>query len=96
MSIEIQHEAHEDGGRYHLVVDGKEAGELDYRMDGDVRVYVHTGVHAGRLPPHGTTPEIDQLAMDRPRKVQSTFVQSPLPLKIMGMARCRGKVSIMP
>lgn len=38
----------------------------------------------------------DQLAMDPPKKVQSTLVQSPLPLKIMGMARCNGKVSIMP
>ncbi len=38
----------------------------------------------------------DQLAMEPPRKVQSTLVQSPLPLKIMGMARCRGKFSTMP
>jgi hypothetical protein len=38
----------------------------------------------------------DQLAIDRVRKVQSTLLQSPLPLKIIGMARCRGKVSIMP
>jgi hypothetical protein len=60
MSIEIQHEAHDDGGRYHLLVDGTEAGELDYRMDGDVRVFVHTGVRdeyegqglAGKLAKH--------------------------------------------
>ena len=38
----------------------------------------------------------DQLAIEPPRNVQSTLVQSPLPLKIIGMARCRGKVSIMP
>ncbi len=38
----------------------------------------------------------DQLAMEPPRKVQSILVQSPLPLKIMGMARCRGKFSTMP
>ena len=38
----------------------------------------------------------DQLAIEPPKKVQSTFVQSPLPRKIMGMARCSGKVSIMP
>jgi hypothetical protein len=38
----------------------------------------------------------DQLAIDAPKKVQSIFVQSPLPLKIMGMARCKGKFSIMP
>ena len=44
MSIEITHEPRGDRGRYHLLVDGAEAGELDYRMDGDVRVYVHTGI----------------------------------------------------
>ena len=38
----------------------------------------------------------DQLAIEPPRKVQSILVQSPLPLKIMGMARCRGKFSTMP
>jgi len=38
----------------------------------------------------------DQLAIEPPKKVQSTLVQSPLPLKIMGMARCRGKFSTMP
>jgi hypothetical protein len=38
----------------------------------------------------------DQLAMEPPKNVQSTLVQSPLPLKIMGMKRCMGKFSIMP
>ncbi len=38
----------------------------------------------------------DQLAMLPPRKVQSTLLQSPPPRKIMGSARLRGKVSIMP
>lgn len=60
MEIEIQHEARDDRGRYHLFVDGTEAGELDYRLDGDVRVYVHTGVReefegqglAGKLAAH--------------------------------------------
>ena len=60
MSIDIQHEPRDDGGRYHLLVDGAEAGELDYRTDGDVRVYVHTGVRdeyegqglAGKLAKH--------------------------------------------
>jgi hypothetical protein len=60
MSIEIKHESLGDKGRYHLIVDGAEAGELDYRMDGDVRVYVHTGVRdeyegqglAGKLAKH--------------------------------------------
>ena len=31
-----------------------------------------------------------------PRKVQSTALQSPEPLKIIGMARCSGNDSIMP
>ena len=31
-----------------------------------------------------------------PRNVQSTALQSPLPLKIIGMARLSGKDSIMP
>src|SRR5258708_7406307 len=38
----------------------------------------------------------DQLAMEPPRKVQSTLVQSPLPLSNMGTTRCSGKFSIMP
>ncbi len=60
MSIEITHERKGDGGRYHLLVDGADAGEIDYRMDGDVRVFVHTGVRdeyegqglAGKLAKH--------------------------------------------
>lgn len=60
MSIEIRHEALDGKGRYHLLVDGVEAGELDYRMQGDVRVYVHTGIRdqyegqglAGQLAKH--------------------------------------------
>ena len=38
----------------------------------------------------------DQLANDSPSSVQSTFEQSPAPRKIMGSARWRGKVSIIP
>ena len=38
----------------------------------------------------------DQFASEPPRKVQSTAAQSPLPRKIIGMARCNGKFSIMP
>ena len=37
-----------------------------------------------------------QFASVPPRKVQSTLLQSPLPLKIMGSTRCSGKVSIIP
>lgn len=57
MEIDITHEAHADGGRYHLLVDGSDVGELDYRMRDGVRVFTHTGVRdayegqglAGRL-----------------------------------------------
>ncbi len=60
MDIEITHEPRGDSGRYHLLVEGTEAGELDYRMDGDVRIYVHAGVRdeyegqglAGKLAKH--------------------------------------------
>jgi hypothetical protein len=38
----------------------------------------------------------DQLAMEPPKNVQSTWLQSPPPLKIIGIARLRGKVSIIP
>jgi hypothetical protein len=38
----------------------------------------------------------DQLAIEPPKKVQSILVQSPLPRKIRGTSRCKGKVSIMP
>ena len=60
MTIEITHEPKGDRGRYHLLVDGTDAGEIDYRMDGDVRIFVHTGVRdeyegqglAGKLAKH--------------------------------------------
>lgn len=52
MDIDIVHDARGDRGRYRLLVDGVEAGELDYRMDGDGRrVFTHTGVrdeHEGK------------------------------------------------
>lgn len=44
MGIEITHEDRGDRGRYHLLVDGAEAGELDYRMHEGRRVFIHTGV----------------------------------------------------
>ena len=42
--IDIRLEDLGDRGRYHLVVDGEEAGELDYVMHDGVRVFTHTGV----------------------------------------------------
>lgn len=44
MGIEIKLEDLGDRGRYHLLVDGAEAGELDYRMHEGRRVFIHTGV----------------------------------------------------
>ena len=44
MDIEIRREDRGDRGRYHLVVDGSEAGELDYRVIEGRRAFVHTGV----------------------------------------------------
>ena len=44
MEIQINQEDRGDRGRYHLLVDGAEAGELDYRMQDGKRVFVHTGV----------------------------------------------------
>lgn len=44
MSIEITKHDRGDDGRYQLLVDGVDAGELDYRMHEGRRVFVHTGV----------------------------------------------------
>jgi predicted GNAT family acetyltransferase len=60
MEIDITREDRGDHGRYHLLVDGQEAGELDYRVVDGRRVFVHTGVRdeyegqglAGRLAKH--------------------------------------------
>lgn len=44
MDIEIDHERTGTGGRYRLVVDGAEVGELDHREVDGRRVFTHTGV----------------------------------------------------
>ena len=44
MDIEIKQEDQGNHGRYVLVVDGKEAGEVDYRMHEGRRVFIHTEV----------------------------------------------------
>ncbi|WP_421120371.1 GNAT family N-acetyltransferase [Aquihabitans daechungensis] len=51
MDIEITDERHGALGQYHLIVDGTEVGELDYRDGDGRRVFSHTGVrpaHEGR------------------------------------------------
>lgn len=57
MDIEIRRDDQGDRGRYHLLVDGEEAGEVDYRVIDGRRAFTHTGVRdahegqglAGRL-----------------------------------------------
>lgn len=44
MDIEITDERHGALGQYHLIVDGTEVGELDYRDHRGRRVVTHTGV----------------------------------------------------
>ena len=44
MDVEIRREDQGSRGHYHLVVDGQEAGELDFREHEGRRVFVHTGV----------------------------------------------------
>lgn len=44
MGIDITHESAADGGRYHLLVDGAEVGELDHRDEDGRRTFTHTGV----------------------------------------------------
>ena len=44
MDIEITDERHGALGQYHLLVDGTEVGELDYRDGDGRRVFSHTGV----------------------------------------------------
>jgi hypothetical protein len=44
MDITITDERNGPLGQYHLLVDGDEVGELDYRDDDGRRVFTHTGV----------------------------------------------------
>ena len=44
MEIDITDERHGALGQYHLIVDGNEVGELDYRDGDGRRVFTHTGV----------------------------------------------------
>ncbi|MEZ5138652.1 MAG: GNAT family N-acetyltransferase [Acidimicrobiales bacterium] len=46
MDREIRHDTWDGGGRYVLLVEGEEVGELDHRDAGDRRTMHHTGVRA--------------------------------------------------
>ncbi|WP_426573161.1 GNAT family N-acetyltransferase [Aquihabitans sp. McL0605] len=60
MTIEIRQEDEGQRGRYRLLVDDADAGEVTYRMQDGNRVFVHTEVHedfegqglAGKLAEH--------------------------------------------
>jgi predicted GNAT family acetyltransferase len=46
MAIEITHRSDATGGRYSLVLDGAEVGELDHHDADGVRTFTHTGVRS--------------------------------------------------
>lgn len=74
MDIEIRHERHDQQGRYHLVLDGSEAGELDYRDDDEGRrTFTHTGVrpeHEG----HGHAAQLVRRGLDDARADGRTVI----------------------
>ena len=45
--MEIKREENEEEGRYFIELDGKEAGEMEYRLRAGRLIIVHTGVHEG-------------------------------------------------
>jgi hypothetical protein len=66
MTTQIDDERHGPEGRYHLLVDGAEVGELDYRDADGRRVFTHTGVrssHQGR----GLAAQLVRRALDDAR-----------------------------
>ena len=66
MTADIHHDRAEHGGRYRLLVDGHEVGELDHVDRDGVRTFTHTGVrpsHEGR----GLAAELVRRALDDAR-----------------------------
>lgn len=66
MDIDIRHDRGDAEGRYTLLLDGEEIGELDYREADDRRVITHTGVrpaHGGQ----GLAAKLAQRALDDAR-----------------------------
>jgi len=73
MDIEINDERHGSLGQYHLIVDGAEVGELDYRDGDGRRVFTHTGVrpsHEGR----GLAAQLVQRGLDDARAEQLSVI----------------------
>ncbi len=72
------------------------ASALEQTQSQAAREAMRRSTRAMPTMPIATKQTNDQLAIEPPRNVQSTAEQSPLPLKIMGIARLSGKVSIIP
>jgi len=73
MDIEITDERHGALGQYHLIVDGKEVGELDYRYGDGRRVFTHTGVRP-ELEGNGLAAQLVRRGLDDARAEQLKVV----------------------
>jgi predicted GNAT family acetyltransferase len=73
MDIEITDERHGMHGQYHLVVDGTEVGELDYRDRDGRRVFTHTGVRPA-YEGQGLAAQLVRRALDDARTEHLTVV----------------------
>ncbi|MCU1370553.1 MAG: hypothetical protein JWO77_1747 [Ilumatobacteraceae bacterium] len=67
MDITITDERHGATGRYHLVVDGDDVGELDYRDGDGRRVFTHTGVRPS-LEGQGLAAQLVRRGLDDARE----------------------------
>jgi len=73
MTIQIDDDRHGAHGRYRLLADGVEVGELDYRDADGRRTFTHTGVrtsHQGR----GLAAQLVRRALDDARAEQLAVV----------------------
>lgn len=73
MTIQIDDDRHDAHGRYRLLVDGGEVGELDYRDADGRRTFTHTGVrtsHQGQ----GLAAQLVRRALDDARAEQLAIV----------------------
>ncbi|MCB0963803.1 MAG: N-acetyltransferase [Acidimicrobiales bacterium] len=67
MDVDIDLRSWPDGGRYRLLVDGEEVGELDYDERDGRRVLAHTGVHRSHRG-HGLAARLVRRALDDARR----------------------------
>lgn len=73
MNIEITDERRGAGGQYHLIVDGTEVGELDYRDGDGRRVFTHTGVRTA-YEGHGLAAQLVRRGLDDARAEEMKVV----------------------